>query len=87
MSEWVDRERAAEELKKDYVFAYKPTGTYFAAESWNLDTVREDLEDLLQKTRNCVVEIHHNACSTCRNQPERIFQWVDMAMELAEKYA
>jgi hypothetical protein len=87
MSEWVDRDRAAEELKDDYVFAYKPTGTYFAAESWNLETARKDLEDLLIKTRDCVVEIHHNACSTCRNQPERIIQWVDMAMDLAEQYA
>jgi len=86
MSEWVNREKAAEELKDDYVFAYKPTGTYFASETWDLDAARKDLEDLLQKTRGCVVEIHHNSCSTCRNQPERIFQWVDMAMKLAEKY-
>ncbi len=87
MSEWIDREKAAEELKDDYVFAYKPTGTHFASDIWDLDVERKDLEDLLQKTKDCVVEIHHNAASTCRNQPERISQWVDMAMKLAEKYA
>ena len=87
MSEWVDREKAAEELKDDYVFAYKPTGSYLAAESWNLEAAQRDLEDLLEKTRGCVVEIHHNACSTCRNQPERIFDWVQMAMRLVEEYA
>jgi len=87
MSEWVDREKAAEELKDDYVFAYKPTGSYLAAESWDLEATRRDLEDLLEKTRGCVVEIHHNACSTCRKQPGRIFDWVQMAMQLVEQYA
>ncbi len=87
MSEWVNRDKAAEVLAKDYVFAYKPTGAWFAADTWDLEAARGDLEDLLKKTRNCVVEIHHNACSTCRNQPERIQEWVDMAMELCGAYA
>ena len=87
MSEWVDREKAAEALKDDYVFAYKPTGAYLAAENWNLDAARKDLEDMLEKTKGCVEEIHHNACSTCRNRPERIHEWVRMAMELVEEYA
>ena len=87
MSEWVDREEAAEELKKDFVFAYKPTGSYLAAESWNLEAARDDLRDVLEKTKECAVEIHHNACSTCRNEPERIYDWVRMAMQLVEEYA
>lgn len=86
MSEWVDREKAAEELKGDFVFAYKPTGSYLAAENWNLEAARRDLEDLLEKAKGCVVEIHHNACSTCRNQPRRIHEWVEMAMKLVNEH-
>jgi len=85
MSEWVDREKAAEELKKDFVFAYKPTGSYLAAETWDVEAARRDLADLLEKTRGCVVEIHHNSCSTCRGEPHRIQEWARMAMDLVEQ--
>jgi hypothetical protein len=87
ISEWNDRETASELLGKDYVFAYKPTGVYFAENSWDIEAARADMEDLFKKTRNNVLEIHHNACSTCRNQPQRIIDWVDMTMELATEYA
>jgi hypothetical protein len=87
ISEWNDRETASKLLGKDYVFAYKPTGVYFAENSWDIEAARADMEDLFKKTRNNVLEVHHNACSTCRNQPQRIIDWVDMTMELATEYA
>lgn len=87
VSEWNDRDRASELLGKDYVFAYKPTGVYFAEDSWDKDSAYRDMKDLFEKTRRNVVEVHHNACSTCRNEPQRIIDWVNMTMELAAKYA
>lgn len=87
ISEWNNLERASELLGKDYVFAYKPTGVYFAEDSWDMESARTDMNDLFEKTRNNVVEVHHNACSTCRNEPQRIIDWVDMTMELALEFA
>lgn len=87
ISEWNDRRAASELLGQDYVFAFKPTGSYFAADKWDLDVARRDMEDLFSKTRKNVLVIHHNACSTCRGDLRRIFEWVDLVRELAERNA
>lgn len=86
MSQWVDREKAADELQDQYIYSFKPTGNYVSAEIWDPDAVRADLHDVLEKTKGCVVELVNNSVSTCCNQPQRLQDWVNIAMELAKEY-
>jgi len=87
MSPWVDVARGAEELGSDYIFSYKPNPAIIGMEDWDEEFVRNYLTDALEKTRDCVVEVVMKDLHTCRKEPWRMWEWVRIAMELAEEYA
>ena len=87
MSPWVDVARGAEGLGSDYIFSYKPNPAIIGMEAWNVELARNLLRDALEKTRGCVVEILMKDLHTCRKEPLRMWEWVEMAMQLAEEYA
>jgi hypothetical protein len=87
MSPWVDVARAAALLGRDYVFSRKPSPAFLAEDDWRPDAVRADLLDCLEKTRGCNVELILKDISTLRYQPQRLWEWNQIAMELAETYA
>jgi hypothetical protein len=86
MSPWTDQERGASEIGKKYVFSRKPNPAFLATTSFDPTMVRADLE----KTR----EICHKSgsplefilkdISTVKYQPDRLFQWARIAMEVAQ---
>lgn len=82
VSPWADREEAAANIGNKYVVSLKPNPAILAAENWNLDAARQELEEDLEKTKNCAVEVIMKDISTCRRQPHRLWEWADMAMEL-----
>jgi hypothetical protein len=86
MSRWIDIEKASTELGTDYVFSYKPNPAVFAWDSWDIDAARAELDDMLERTRGNVVEIIMKDITTCRHEPHRIWQWCDMAVQVAENY-
>ena len=87
MSPWVDAARGAAALGKDYIFSYKPNPAIIGMEHWNVDYARSQLRDTLEKTRGCVIEVIMKDLHNCRKEPRRMWEWVDMAMKLAEEYA
>jgi hypothetical protein len=87
MSPWVDVERGAKELGKDYIFSYKPNPAIIGMEEWNEELARSILRDALDKTRGLPVEVVMKDLHSCRRQPWRMWEWVKMAMQLAEEYA
>lgn len=87
MSPWVDPARGAEGLGDDYVFSYKPNPAVIGMESWDVELARAQLGDALEKSRGCVVEVLMKDLHECRGQPKRMWEWVDMAMRLAQEYA
>ncbi len=87
MSPWVDATRGAEGLGSDYIFSYKPNPAIIGMEEWDVSFAREHLRDVLEKTRGCVIEVIMKDLHTCRREPWRMWEWVGMAMELAEEYA
>jgi hypothetical protein len=87
MSPWVDPERGAQELKKDYIFSYKPNPAIIGMETWNVDLARKILKDALDKSRGCIVEVIMKDLHNCRKEPWRMWEWVKMAKQLAEEYA
>lgn len=87
MSPWVDVARGAEGLGSDYVFSYKPNPAVLGMPTWDVDYARNLLRDVFAKTRGCVVEVLMKDLHTCRGEPRRMWEWVDMAMQLAEEHA
>ena len=87
MSPWVDFDRAVENMRDEYIFAWKPNPAVLASETWDPEYVRRDMEEKLQKAKDCIVEIHMKDISTVRYQPQRLWDWARIAAEVTEKYA
>ena len=79
--------RGAEALGDRAIFSYKPNPTIIGMESWDADLARDQLRDVFEKTRGCIVEVVMKDLHTCRGEPRRMCEWVGMAKELSEEYA
>ncbi len=84
MSPWIDLDRAVRAVKTDYVFSYKPNPAFLAEDTWRPERVRKSLEHVLDRTRDCHVELILKDISTCRCDPARISDWETIAMDLVE---
>ena len=87
MSPWVDVGLAAEEVGRDYIFTHKPHPAMVSTSTWEPDQVREQLRDAFEKTRDNVVEVSFQDLHTVHNQPHRLTEWTEIALQLAEEYA
>ncbi len=85
----INMERAVKNVGPDYVFSYKPHPAFVAEDRWRPEAVRRELTNLLEKARSCGchVEIILKDISTVRNQPQRLWEWERIAMEIAESFA
>jgi hypothetical protein len=88
MSPWIDVARGVEEVGTDYVFSYKPSPALLAEDTWRPGLACRQLRDVLEKARGCCVEVIMKDISTVRYEPQRLWKWESMAMELVkeEKY-
>ena len=87
VSPWCNTERAVEQIGRDYVISRKPNPAILAEDEWHPQRARQDLRDFLDRARGCHVELIMKDISTVRYQPERLWDWARMAVELAEEYA
>ena len=87
MSPWIEPAEAAAGMGRDYVFSYKPNPAYLAADTFDLDLCRKELINVLEKAQGCIIEFVLKDTHTARGQPERYWQWTEMAMRLADQYA
>jgi len=87
MSPWVDAATGAEAIGRSLIFSWKPNPATLGIEPWDRDFIHRFLRDALEKTRGCVVEIIMKDLHTVRNEPQRMGEWADIAMQLAEEYA
>jgi hypothetical protein len=88
MSPWVNIDEAVANVASRYVFSHKPNPAVFAETTWNLDKARHDLKTVLDKAKAhaCVVEVIMKDISTVRYEPQRLWEWAQMASELTEQY-
>lgn len=86
VSPWANPAKMAAGIGRDYVLSYKPNPAIFAAETFDLSAARRALEGALEQMRGCNVEIIMKDVSTVRGEPQRVWQWAQMALEVAEKY-
>jgi len=87
MSPLVDVDRAVAQVGMDYVFSRKPNPAVLAEDTWRPQLARQELCDFLEKARGCHIEIIMKDISTVRYQPQRLWEWEKIAMELAQEYA
>ena len=87
MSPWVNQERGAERIGRDFVFSRKPSPAFLATDSWEPEAVERDLRRTLDICRRhgCPVELILKDISTVRYQPQRLWEWCDIAMRLVKE--
>lgn len=87
MSPWVDVEKGAERIGRDFVFSRKPNPAFLAWDDWKPEAVEADLRDTLQKCNHygCPVEFILKDISTVRYQPQRLWEWADIAMKVVNE--
>jgi hypothetical protein len=86
MSPWVDEERGASEIGRDFVFSRKPSPAFLAFDPFDPEMVREDLLKTRKicKANGCPLEYILKDVSTVRYQPQRLFKWAEVVMEVAK---
>ena len=84
MSPWVEVEKGAERIGRDFVFSRKPNPAFLASDTWDPARVERDLGETLEAcTRHgCPVEFIQKDISTVCYQPQRLWEWADIAMRI-----
>jgi hypothetical protein len=84
MSPWVDEERGAAEIGRDFVYSRKPSPAMVATDRFEADHVRADLTATRRSCENhgCPLEFILKDISTVRYEPQRLFEWARIAMEV-----
>ena len=86
-SPWCNEKRLIEKVGADYVLSRKPSPAIFAGDGWHPEQAREEMSGFLEKTRGqCHVELIMKDISTVRYQPQRLWEWARIAMEVAEQF-
>ncbi len=85
MSPWVDQERGARGLGGDFVFSRKPNPAFLARPRWDPEAVERDLRETVDvcARHDCPVELILKDISTVSYEPQRLWEWVDVAMRVA----
>ena len=86
MSTWIDVERGAEQIGRDFVFSRKPNPAFLAWHEWEPEAVERDLRDTQEKCNRygCPFEFILKDISTLLYQPQRLWEWVDIAMQVVK---
>ncbi len=85
MSPWVNEEQGAAAIGRDFVYSRKPNPAFLAWDPFDPEAVRRDLLATRQacQRHGCPLEFILKDISTVRYQPERLFTWARIAMEVA----
>jgi hypothetical protein len=84
---WADTASMVEQIGTDYVMSRKPNPNVFARDAWNPDMARDQLVEFLEASAGCHRELIMKDISTVRYEPQRLWQWAEIAMEVAEDFA
>jgi len=86
MSPWVNEERGAAEIGRHYVYSRKPSPAILAGSRFDTARVREDVLTTRRvcEKHGCPLELILKDISTVRYQPQRLWEWARIAMEVVE---
>ena len=87
-SPWCNVERLVDKVGGDYILSRKPSPAVLAGDVWHPEWAREDMRSFLEKAGSpCHVELIMKDISTVRYQPQRLWEWAAIAMQVAEEFA
>lgn len=82
VSAWCDLEAMVCEMGRDCVLSVKPSPAILAEDTWDPDQARRTLRRIVGVTEGSAhVEIIMKDISTVRYQPQRLWEWAQIAME------
>lgn len=86
MSPWVNQERGAAEIGSQYVYSRKPSPALLAWDTFDPENIREDLmaTRAVCEKHDCPLEFILKDISTVRYEPERLFKWAEVAMQVVD---
>ena len=86
MSPWADVEKMLERTNGQYVLSYKPNPAVFAGDSWNPRHAKANLVEVLNKAKGSSMEIIMKDISTVNYEPQRLWEWAQMAMDVVNNH-
>lgn len=85
-SPWCNIERMIAEAGSDYVISQKPSPAILAETDWDPAKARASIREVLEKAEgNCHIEFIMKDISTVRHEPQRLWQWAEIAMDEVTK--
>lgn len=86
VSPFARREEAMEKIGPDYVVCFKPNSIYLAGATCEWQLLREELIDVvaLSSKYQCNLEIDLKTIISLHGQPQRLWQWCDMAADIVK---
>jgi hypothetical protein len=87
VSPWCERRVAADKLKNNYVYVYKPIPTPITSGVPDYEYAESLIRETLEIAEGCSVQIVLKDTSTFCNEPERLTIWSEMAVRVAEEMA
>lgn len=80
MSPWVDQERGASKIGPDFVYSRKPSPALLG-DNWDPARVEQDLRETVEicARHGCPLELIQKDISTVCYQPQRLWQWAEIA--------
>lgn len=88
VSPFSNLEAAMEKIGDDYVVAFKPNSIYLAGEIWDKAALKKELIDVCRLARkyNSNVEIDMKTLISLNGEPQRLWEWCDMAHDIVSHY-
>jgi len=83
VSPWVNTEKAVEGFSNKYVLSRKPSPAIFI--DWDATEARKQLSDFKDAAEGCNVEFIMKDISTVKYQPQKLWEWADIAMRLVNE--
>jgi hypothetical protein len=80
-------ERAIETIGPHWVMSRKHNPAILAEDYWNPNRARQEIRDFLDKAQGFHIELIMKDISTVRRQPQRLWEWAQIAIEEAEAFA
>ncbi len=87
MSPWANLREAVRKMENRYVVSLKPNPAVLAYDIWEPDVARNELKERLNEAGGCNVEVIMKDISTVRYEPQRLWEWANIAEEVTHCYA
>lgn len=87
VSPWNDSKKIIDAIGSDYVMSRKPNPAIVAWDIFNPEQAEKEIREFMELTdRSMHVELIFKDISTVRRQPQRLWQWAEIASRVAEDY-